>query len=67
VKTSTGLLVGKATVGDVKLMWKTVGPSMGVKASASVRTFKQALAMIEASANRIGTSAGVQIIEEIPK
>jgi deoxyribose-phosphate aldolase len=67
VKTSTGLLVGKATVEDIKLMRKTVGPNMGVKASAGIRTFKQTLAMIEAGADRIGTSAGVQIIEEIPE
>jgi len=67
VKTSTGLLVGKATVEDVKLMRKTVGPNMGVKASAGVRTLKQALEMVEAGANRIGTSTGVQIIDEIPE
>jgi deoxyribose-phosphate aldolase len=67
VKTSTGLLVGEATVQDVELMRKTVGPDMGVKASAGVRTLKEALAMIEAGANRIGTSTGVQIIEEIPE
>jgi deoxyribose-phosphate aldolase len=66
VKTSTGLLVGKATVEDIKLMRKTVGPNMGVKASAGVRTLKQALDMIDAGANRIGTSTGVQIMEEIP-
>lgn len=67
VKTSTGLLVGKATVEDIRLMRKTVGPEMGVKASAGVRTLKQAVDMIQAGANRIGTSTGVQIIEEIPK
>lgn len=67
VKTSTGLLVGEATVEDIKLMRRTVGPEMGVKASAGVRTLKQALDMIEAGANRIGTSTGVQIIEEIPE
>jgi deoxyribose-phosphate aldolase len=67
VKTSTGLLVGKATVDDVRLMRKTVGENMGVKAAAGVRTLKDALAMIEAGANRIGTSTGVQIIEEIPE
>lgn len=67
VKTSTGLLVGKATVEDIKLMRKTVGAHMGVKASAGVRTLKQALEMIEAGATRIGTSTGVQIIEEIPE
>jgi deoxyribose-phosphate aldolase len=67
VKTSTGLLVGKATVEDVRLMRKAVGENMGVKASAGIRTLKDALAMIDAGANRIGTSTGVQIIEEIPK
>jgi len=65
VKTSTGLLVGKATVEDVRLMRETVGDKMGVKASAGIRTLKDALAMIKAGANRIGTSTGVQIIEEI--
>ncbi|MEM2102076.1 MAG: deoxyribose-phosphate aldolase [Candidatus Bathyarchaeia archaeon] len=65
VKTSTGLLVGKATVEDIRLMRKTVGNKMGVKASAGIRTLKDALAMIKAGANRIGTSTGVQIIEEI--
>lgn len=65
VKTSTGLLVGKATVEDIRLMRKTVGDEMGVKASAGIRTLKDALAMIKAGANRIGTSTGVQIIEEI--
>lgn len=67
VKTSTGLLVGKATVEDIKLMRRTVGPDMGVKASAGVRTLKQTLEMIEAGATRIGTSTGVQIIKEIPE
>jgi len=66
VKTSTGL-VGGATVEDVKLMRKTVGKDMGVKAAGGIRTFKEALAMIEAGANRIGTSTGVAIIEGFPK
>jgi len=66
VKTSTGL-VGGATVEDVKLMRKTVGKDIGVKAAGGIRTFKEALAMIEAGANRIGTSTGVVIIEEFPK
>ncbi len=66
VKTSTGL-VGGATVEDVKLMRETVGKDMGVKAAGGIRTFKEALAMIEAGANRIGTSTGVAIIEEFPK
>ena len=66
VKTSTGL-VGGATVEDVKLMRETVGKDMGVKAAGGIRTFKEALVMIEAGANRIGTSTGVAIIEEFPK
>ncbi len=67
VKTSTGFFGGKATVEDVKLMRQTVGKDMGVKAAAGIRTFKDALAMIEAGANRIGTSTAVTIIEESPK
>jgi deoxyribose-phosphate aldolase len=67
VKTSTGLIAGEATVKDVKLMRKTVGKDMGVKAAGGIRTLEQALAMIEAGANRIGTSAAVKIIEEMPK
>jgi len=63
VKTSTGFIKGGATVEDVRLMRETVGEDMGVKAAGGIRTFKQALAMIEAGANRIGTSAGVAIIE----
>jgi len=67
VKTSTGLLGGEATVKDVKLMRKAVGRDMGVKAAGGIRTLKQALAMIRAGANRIGTSTAVNIIEEMPK
>lgn len=63
VKTSTGFIKGGATVEDVRLMRETVGEDMGVKAAGGIRTFEQALAMIEAGANRIGTSAGVAIIE----
>lgn len=66
VKTSTGLVDG-ATVEDVRLIRKTVGRDMGVKASGGIRSLKQALAMIEAGANRIGTSSGVAIIEELSK
>ena len=66
VKTSTGL-VGGATAEDVKLIRKTVGKDMGVKAAGGIRTLKEALAMIKAGANRIGTSTGVAIIEEFPK
>jgi len=67
VKTSTGFFGGKATVEDIRLMRQTVGKDMGVKAAAGIRTLKDALAMIEAGANRLGTSTAVQIIEEISK
>ena len=67
VKTSTGFFGGKATVEDVRLMRRTVGKDTGVKAAAGIRTLKDALAMIEAGANRIGTSTAVAIIEEISK
>lgn len=62
VKTSTGFSKGGATVEAVKLMRETVGPDMGVKASGGIRTHEDLLKMIEAGANRIGTSAGKNII-----
>ena len=62
VKTSTGFSTGGATVHDVKLMRETVGPEMGVKASGGVRTHEDLIAMVEAGANRIGTSNGTKII-----
>lgn len=62
VKTSTGFSTGGATVHDVELMRKTVGPDMGVKASGGVRTHEDLLAMVEAGASRIGTSNGTKII-----
>ena len=62
VKTSTGFSTGGATVEAVKLMRKTVGPEMGVKASGGIRTHEDLLAMVEAGANRIGTSNGTKII-----
>ena len=64
VKTSTGFGTGGATVEDVKLMRETVGPDMGVKASGGIRDLETALAMIDAGANRLGASAGIQIISE---
>jgi deoxyribose-phosphate aldolase len=63
VKTSTGFSTGGATVEDVALMRKTVGPDIGVKASGGVRSREDALAMIEAGATRIGTSSGVAIVK----
>lgn len=63
VKTSTGFSTGGATVHDIALMRKTVGTDMGVKASGGVHTHEEALAMIEAGANRIGASAGVKLLK----
>lgn len=62
VKTSTGFGPGGATVTDIALMRKTVGPEIGVKASGGVRDYDTAIAMIKAGANRIGTSSGIKII-----
>ncbi len=63
VKTSTGFSGGGATVHDIELMRRVVGPAMGVKASGGVRTFEDAEAMVKAGATRIGASAGVKIIQ----
>ena len=63
VKTSTGFSTGGATVADVTLMRKTVGPDMGVKASGGARSYEDALAFIEAGATRIGASSGVAIMK----
>jgi len=63
VKTSTGFSAGGATVADVRLMRETVGPKFGVKASGGIRDTKTALAMIEAGATRLGTSASVAIVK----
>jgi deoxyribose-phosphate aldolase len=63
VKTSTGFSTGGATLADVKLMRATVGQEFGVKASGGIRDLKAALAMIEAGATRLGTSAGVAIVK----
>jgi deoxyribose-phosphate aldolase len=63
VKTSTGFASGGATVQDVALMRRVVGPEMGVKAAGGVRTYEDAENMIKAGATRIGASAGVKIIQ----
>jgi deoxyribose-phosphate aldolase len=63
VKTSTGFGGGGATVGDVALMRKVVGPDIGVKASGGVRNYEDAQAMVKAGATRIGASAGVAIVK----
>ena len=63
VKTSTGFGTGGATTQHVSLMRKIVGPDRGVKASGGIRDLKTAQQMIEAGANRIGTSSGVAIVK----
>lgn len=63
VKTSTGFSTGGATAGDVALMRKTVGVSMGVKASGGIRDKETAEKMVEAGASRLGTSATIAICE----
>ena len=64
IKTSTGFGTGGATVEDVKLMKSVVGDEVKVKAAGGIRDLKTSLAMIEAGAERLGTSAGVAIVEE---
>jgi len=64
VKTSTGFNTGGATLADVALMRRVVGPVVGVKASGGVRTLDDLLKMVEAGATRIGTSGGVKIVQE---
>ncbi len=63
VKTSTGFAGGGATVHDIALMRRVVGPEMGVKASGGVRTYEDAESLVQAGATRIGASAGVKIIQ----
>jgi deoxyribose-phosphate aldolase len=65
VKTSTGFGPGGATPEDIRLIRATVGPEMGVKAAGGVRTLLDLRQMVEAGATRIGSSAGVKIVEEV--
>ena len=65
VKTSTGFSKHGADISHVKIMRKIVGDIFGVKASGGIRSFNDLLSMIQAGANRIGTSSGVNIIEGI--
>lgn len=67
VKTSTGFGTGGATADDVRLMRKVVGETMRVKASGGIRSYHDAIAMLEAGADRIGTSSGVAIVSELPE
>ena len=63
VKTSTGFSTGGAKIEDVKLMRATVGPDMGVKASGGIHDNEFAKELVDAGANRLGTSATIQIVE----
>jgi deoxyribose-phosphate aldolase len=64
VKTSTGFGPGGATIGDVMLMRRVVGDTIGVKAAGGVRDLEQVKAMVAAGATRVGASAGVRIVRE---
>jgi len=66
VKTSTGFGTGGATVGDVALLRKVLTNRTGVKAAGGIGTLAKALEMIRAGADRIGTSSGTRILEELP-
>jgi len=65
IKTSTGFAGGGATIEDIRLLRSHVDPDIQVKASGGIRTFEQALAMIQAGATRIGTSSGVAMISAL--
>ncbi len=62
VKTSTGFAGSGATVQDISLMRRIVGPNMGVKASGGIKTFDQAIALIHAGASRLGCGASVEVV-----
>jgi deoxyribose-phosphate aldolase len=64
VKTSTGFGPGGATVQDVALMRRAVGPEMGIKAAGGIKNYADAQAMVAAGATRIGASAGIKIMQE---
>lgn len=64
VKTNTGFTKGGAMVEDVELLRANLPFEMGIKASGGIRTYEQAVALLNAGANRVGTSASVQIIEQ---
>ena len=64
VKTSTGFGSGGATLEDVELMRRVIGPQMGLKAAGGIRSLADARAMLRAGATRLGTSAGVKIVQE---
>jgi deoxyribose-phosphate aldolase len=65
IKTSTGFAGGGATIEDIRLLRSHVDSNIQVKASGGIRTFEQALAMIQAGATRIGTSSGVSMVSTL--
>lgn len=67
VKTSTGFSTGGATREDVRLLKQCVGERLKVKASGGIRSYHDAVAMLEAGADRIGTSSGVAILADLPE
>ena len=67
VKTCTGFSAGAATVEDIKLMKANITDGVKLKASGGIKTYADAMALIEAGADRIGTSAGVAIVDGAPK
>ena len=67
VKTCTGVSAGVATVADVVLMKANLSGSTVIKASAGIRTYEDTMALIEAGASRIGTSAGISIMQSVPQ
>ena len=67
VKTCTGVSAGVATVSDVEIMKQNLSGGAVIKASAGIRSYADAIALIEAGASRIGTSAGISIVESAPK
>ena len=64
VKTSTGFSGAGAKVEHIQLMRQTLNPETGIKASGGIKTREQAIAMIQAGADRLGTSSGTQLIVE---
>jgi deoxyribose-phosphate aldolase len=64
VKTSTGFSRAGAKIEDVRLLREAVGPDFGVKASGGIRNYRQAVEFVNAGANRLGTSSGIQIMKE---
>ena len=67
VKTSTGFGTGGATADDVRLMRKTVGDRLQVKAAGGIRSYHDAILMLDAGADRIGASSSIAIVSELPE